>query len=117
MWRILAMAPPMSGCGQSAAVYPATPTGAIVSCTAPTRHGWDLFRHPRPALLRGCLNECGHDGRDIRGNTRKRSRRHVVIPRIGVAALSALCALLVTAQAQTPSEFYRGKQIKFVVGT
>jgi len=41
----------------------------------------------------------------------------VVILRIGVAALGALCALVVLAQAQTPAEFYRGKQIKFVVGT
>ena len=31
--------------------------------------------------------------------------------------LLSLCALIVDATAQTPAEFYKGKQIKFVVGT
>ena len=47
----------------------------------------------------------------------KRLRRYVVIPRIVAAALVVLCALTAPASAQTPDEFYRGKQIRIVVGT
>src|SRR5262249_52545367 len=51
------------------------------------------------------------------GLQHKNSRGDALMPKTAAAALATLCALALPVQAQAPDEFYRGKQVRIVVGT
>src|SRR5262245_6873323 len=83
MWRILAMAPPMS-CGWSGC--------RRLACPACWRYRFVPARNRQEA-------------------------RNAMPKTATAAALVLRCALAAPASAQSPADFYKGRQIKLVVGT
>src|SRR5262245_38668365 len=121
MWRILAMAPPMSrGWSECRRLsrqaywryrFVRAPISAMAG-VAPAIHVF--LAAPRTWMP---TTQAGMTVRYSGRFSGKRLRRYLVSRRIVAAVLIALCALSASASAQTAADFYRGKQIKFVVGT